>query len=299
MSALTLLEPQRLIIDHLEKCPTALVYAGMGISKTAAVLHHLNNLFLSAEAVSALVIAPMRVASLTWPMECQKWSCFHWMKVVNLRTEHGQRAFLRGSAHIFLINYDAINLLVSLVERRRGTIPHDVEVWDECTRCKNPSSKRINLFRRKVPRTARRIAMSGTPMPNSELDLFAQVRLMDDGARLGTSSTNFKKEYFYPPENMFQHQKFLFNNPYVARWRVEPAAGAEHFPAFVHFLFEPRDLLRVSLHHLLKVGAVLRGDGLLFDGVSEQPVEDSTASGVDGKGHGIRTSDHASHPPSR
>lgn len=198
------LTPQTLIIQHLRRCPNALVFAAMGISKTAAVLQHLCDLFLSAEATSALVVAPLRVANLTWPMECAKWEPFRWLRVANLRTEYGQRCFLNGTAHIYTINYDSINTLVNLVERRKGTIPYDAVVFDECTRAKNPSSKRVNLYRRKVPRPPRNILLTGTPQPNSSLDLFAQVRLCDDGERLGRNFTDFKKTYFFPPENMFQ-----------------------------------------------------------------------------------------------
>lgn len=190
-------EPQEIIRRHLERCPNALIYCGMGMGKTAAVLSHLNDLFLSAQATAALIVAPMRVANLTWPMEISSWDQFNWMRVANLRTESGQRAFLRGSSHIYIINYESLHHLVSLIERRKGTIPYDVAIFDESTRAKNPSSKRINLYRRKAPRPLRNFALTGTPMPNSELDLFAQVRLVDDGVRLGTSFTNFKKEYFY------------------------------------------------------------------------------------------------------
>ncbi len=198
------LEPQTLIIQHLRRCPNALVFAAMGISKTAAVLQHLCDLFLSGEAIAALIVAPLRVASLTWPMECQKWSPFKWLKVANLRTEHGQRAFLNGKAHLYTINYDSMKLLVDLVERRKGVLPYDCVVFDECTRAKNPSSKRVNLYRRKVTRPPRNILLTGTPQPNSSLDLFAQVRLCDDGERLGRNYTDFKKQYFFPPENAFQ-----------------------------------------------------------------------------------------------
>jgi len=198
------LTPQTLIIQHLQRCPNALVFAAMGISKTAAVLQHLTDLFLSGEAVAALVVAPLRVAQLTWPMECAKWEPFRWLRVANLRTEQGQRAFLNGKAHIYTINYDSMKLLVDLVERRKGVLPYDVAVFDECTRAKNPSSKRVNLYRRKVSRPSRNILLTGTPQPNSSLDLFAQVRLCDDGERLGRNFTDFKKQYFFPPENIFQ-----------------------------------------------------------------------------------------------
>lgn len=199
----TPVEPQQIFIDHLHQQPNALGYIGMGIGKTAACLQVLCDLFLSAEATAALIVAPLRVANLTWPMECQQWAQFRWMKLANLRTEAGQRAFLNGTAHIYLINYEAIASLVSLVERRRGTIPYDVVIFDELTRAKNPSSKRINMYRRKVPRPARSWGLTGTPLPNSTLDLFAQVRLIDNGERLGTNYTAFKKEYFYGSEYTF------------------------------------------------------------------------------------------------
>lgn len=195
--------PQQIWIDHLHRSHNALGYIGMGIGKTAACLQVLSDLFLSCEATAVLIVAPLRVCNLTWPMEVQQWEQFRWMKVANLRTDAGQRAFLNGKAHIYLINYDSMATLVSLVERRRGTIPYDVVIFDELTRAKNPSSKRINLYRRKVPRPARSWGLTGTPLPNSTLDLFAQVRLIDNGERLGTNYTSFKREFFYGSEQSF------------------------------------------------------------------------------------------------
>lgn len=198
-----LVTPQVIICDHLRKHNDALVFVGMGVGKTASVLHHLSELFLSGEAVAALVIAPLRVANLTWPAEVRDWPQFKWMRVANLRTESGQRDFLYGRAHLYVINYEGIKTVVDLVERRKGKLPYDVIVWDELTRAKNPGSKRINLFRRKVPRVARNIGLTGTPLPNSWLDLFAQVRLVDDGLRLGTNFSKFQAEYFMRPAYEF------------------------------------------------------------------------------------------------
>jgi hypothetical protein len=199
----TPVEPQQIFIEHLKKNRDALGFVGMGIGKSAACLQHINDLLLSGESIGALVIAPLRVAALTWPAEVHDWDQFRWMRVANLRTQSGQRDFLNGTAHLYLINYDNLKLLVSLVERRKGTIPYDIAVFDELTRAKNPSSKRINLFRRKVPRAARNIGLTGTPQPNSSLDLFAQVRLIDDGKRLGTNFTKFRQEFFCQPGYQF------------------------------------------------------------------------------------------------
>lgn len=199
MPLFTPVEPQVLIDEHLQECPNALVLVGMGIGKTAAVLNRLNEMLLGAEIAAALIVAPMRVANLTWPMEVKDWDQFSWMRVANLRTEIGQRAFLNGTAHLYTINYESLHLLVSLVERRKGALPYDVVVFDELTKAKNPGSKRINLYRRKVPRAERHWGLTGTPMPNSWMDLFAQARLIDNGVRLGRNFTEFKKEYFYHP----------------------------------------------------------------------------------------------------
>jgi len=203
MQHFTPVEPQRLIIEHLERCHDALVFVGMGVGKTASVLQRLSDMFLSAEAIGALIVAPLRVCNLTWPAEVRDWKQFAWMRVSNLRTEKGQREFLDGSSHLYLCNYESLHHVVSLVERRRGKLPYDVVVWDELTKAKNPSSKRINFYRRKVPRPAYNIGLTGTPMPNSSIDLFAQVRLVDDGQRLGQNFTKFKQEHFMQPAYAF------------------------------------------------------------------------------------------------
>lgn len=193
-------ESQLLIHDHLTTEGDKLVFVGMGIGKSAACLHALNELFLSGQAYGALVVAPLRVANLTWPMEVEGWDQFSWMKIANLRTEAGQRAFLNGKAHIYTINYEGLNTLVSLVDRRKGHLPYDIAIFDELTRAKNPSSKRINLYRKKVPRADRQWGLTGTPIPNSWQDLFAQVRLVDGGARFGNNFLEFKRTYFFAPE---------------------------------------------------------------------------------------------------
>lgn len=194
---LELVEPQQIMVEHLRKTPNALLFCGMGLSKTAACLYRLSEMLLSAEISAALVIAPLRVAALTWPSECRDWDQFRWLRLANLRTESGQRAFLNGGAHLYHLNYESLALLVSLVERRKGKLPYELIIWDELTKTKNPSSKRVNFYRRKVPRVKYNWGLTGTPMPNSHLDLFAQVRLIDNGERLGTSVTQFKRDYFF------------------------------------------------------------------------------------------------------
>lgn len=200
-------EPQQIIRDHLLETKDALLFVGMGIGKSAACLDTLNELFTTGQAFGALVVAPLRVANLTWPMEVKGWDEFNWMRIANLRTEQGQRAFLNGRAHIYTINYEGLETLVSLVKMRKGHLPYDVVIFDELTRAKNPSSKRINFYRNNVPRAERHWGLTGTPIPNSWQDLFAQVRLVDGGERFGRNFLDFKRTYFVDPDpgkNLFK-----------------------------------------------------------------------------------------------
>ena len=41
------------------------------------------------------------------------------------------------------------------------------------------------------------LGLTGTPAPNSLLDLWSQIYLLDGGKRLGTTMTQYKNEYFY------------------------------------------------------------------------------------------------------
>jgi len=191
------------MLDQLRSTNDALAFVGMGIGKTAVCLHHLDDLFRSGEAVSALIVAPLRVALLTWPSEVKTW--FPWMRVANLREPQGQRDFLEGRAHLYTINWDGVNTLVSLVKRRgKAGVPFDVVIFDELTKAKNPGSKRVNHYRRNVPRVTRHIGLTGTPIPNSWVDIFAQVRLVDGGQRLGSNFLEFKKRYFFAPATPFK-----------------------------------------------------------------------------------------------
>lgn len=186
--------PQRILIDHILSNQVTAAFVGMGIGKTGATLAALNELFLNLEIRGVLAVAPLRVASITWPNEISKFSDFRWMKAVSLRTKEGQQAFMDGSAQVYLVNYDYLPKLTELFKKRKGPPPWDVEVWDEISKAKSHDSKRINGFR-KLPRAPRRIGLTGTPAAEGLMGLFSQIRLLDDGAALGTSFTRFREKY--------------------------------------------------------------------------------------------------------
>jgi SNF2 family DNA or RNA helicase len=188
--------PQKIMIEKILSQDVVFAIVGMGVGKSSSVLSAFCQLQKESKVEAMLVIAPVRVCNLTWPMEVQQWDQFKHLKVANLRTPLGRRAFIAGQGQVYVCNYEAIPMLVKLVEKRGGTVPYQMVVYDESTRAKNPTSKRINLLRKEIPQVRRRVNLTGTPAPNSLLDLFAQVRLLDDGQRLGRSFDHFKRTYF-------------------------------------------------------------------------------------------------------
>jgi superfamily II DNA or RNA helicase len=184
------LEPyQQQMVDHLLANDRAYASVGLGLGKTASTLSALNTLFQEGAIGSALIVAPKRVARMTWPNEIEKWDQFKWMKI-----EHLMDGDPSGDAQIYLINYDRL-------DRLRSLDFCDVVVFDEITKAKNPQSKRINALR-PLFGDQMRWGLTGTPRPNSLLELFGQIRLLDDGARLGRSFNGYRDTYFYPTDYM-------------------------------------------------------------------------------------------------
>lgn len=180
------LEPyQEQMRDYLLAHDRAFACVGVGLGKTASTLSAIHELFLDGAIRATLVVAPLRVAVLTWPNEIAKWDQFSWMRVEVLR---GQKP--SGRADLYVINYEQLQNLDSLAFC-------DLVVFDEITRAKNPSSERIKHLRPLLGQH-RRWGLTGTPRPNSLLELFAQVRLLDDGKHLGKSFDLFKRTFFAP-----------------------------------------------------------------------------------------------------
>jgi SNF2 family DNA or RNA helicase len=180
---------QSSIRDFLLAQKRAYLVAGMGLGKTASTLAALYKLFRDGEIRSALIVAPVRVARLTWPNEVRKWEGFRWMKAEILT---GQAP--SGKAQLYLVNYERLHQLQHLKFC-------DVVVFDEITRAKNPKSKRIKAFS-PLLKHHRRWGLTGTPRPNSLMELFGQVRLLDGGERLGRSFSQFRNAWFTPTDYM-------------------------------------------------------------------------------------------------
>lgn len=189
--------PYQIIMETWgESRPSFGWFASPGMGKSAVSLKVLERRIHDGATRGALIVAPVRVCSVTWPSQVERWDHSSWMRVAHLRTPAGLKAWNDGSADIYLINPEQLPKLVPLMFKGRKSIPVDTVIFDELSLAKNPTSKRFNALRPYLGMFKERIGLTGSPVPNNYLDLYAQIRLLDDGARLGRSFHHYRQSYF-------------------------------------------------------------------------------------------------------
>ena len=196
--AFTPREYQHAIIEQVLDLPRCAIWAGMGMGKSVGTLTALDILELT-EPGPALVLAPLRVATSTWPDEAQKWAHLSNVEVsAVVGTPEERRAALKRPATIYTTNYEN---LPWLVEHFGNKWPFRKVVADESTKLKSFRLKQGGKRAHELARVAhckvdRFIELTGTPSPNGLVDLWGQAWFLDQGVRLGRSFEAFKSRWF-------------------------------------------------------------------------------------------------------
>lgn len=102
-----------------------------------------------------------------------------------------------GKPYVAVVNYEAF--WQGDMARLAAGGGWDALILDEAHRIKSPGGKASKLAARVGARVRENgglvLALSGTPMPHTPLDLWAQMRALDGGQRLGTSYHRFCHHY--------------------------------------------------------------------------------------------------------
>ena len=191
---------QRIAVRHILTHPRCALWAGMGMGKTLTTLTALAVLRQFGEisaAAPALVIAPLRVASTTWPDEVAKWTHLGLTCAAAVGDVKARSRALRSGTDIIATNFESIPWLVQACG---GRWPFGCIVVDESSRLKSfrlhGGSKRARELSRMAFRSPRIIELTGTPAPNGLIDLWGQSWFLDRGKRLGASFARFIARWF-------------------------------------------------------------------------------------------------------
>lgn len=196
------LEPyQEEMLVTLEEKPRFVLNWEMSLGKTLTVLTHINDTYYER----VLILAPNSVAVKTWPDEIKKW----WPELTYsvITGDEAQRvAALAAEVDIHIIGTHLTDWLCGkFITKSRsgkwsGALPYDLVVLDELTEFKNWKSGRWKMLDRALntmkPNPPYRIGLTGTLIPNGEIDLYAQIKLIDGGRRLGSTITGYVAKYF-------------------------------------------------------------------------------------------------------
>lgn len=188
---------QQYCIDSIIYNRAVGLFLDMGLGKTVITLTAIHDLRYNRwEVAKPLIIAPKKVAEATWSTEVQKWDHLKMMRIVPVIGTLQQRLrALATPADAYVINRENTQWLV---EHFKNEWPFDMVVLDESSSFKNSQSKRFKSLKLVRSRIRRIVELTGTPSSNGLEDLWAQVYLLDGGARLGKTLSAYRDRYFIP-----------------------------------------------------------------------------------------------------
>ena len=188
---------QKYATEFIESHPIAAVILQMGLGKTVCTLTAIEHLIYDTFEVSkVLIVAPLRVAKVTWSDEIDKWDHLsHLTYSVAVGSEKERLSALKKKADLYMINRENLQWLI---EKSGLPFDYDMVVLDELSSFKSWQSKRFRAFMKVRPKVQRVVGLTGTPSSNGLMDLFAEFKCLDMGERLGRFITQYRSAFFIP-----------------------------------------------------------------------------------------------------
>jgi SWI/SNF-related matrix-associated actin-dependent regulator 1 of chromatin subfamily A len=178
-------------IEYLKGKVSVPLFDEQGLGKTKIVIEALCSNMERGMIDGALIICKKHLIEM-WKDEIETHSHLKYIVLRGSRNEKGMR--FMGYAQFYIINYESVigevNRLRMFLGVRRMAI-----VLDESHRIKNPNAKTTQAIMELREYARKRIIVTGTPIANRPIDLWAQFYFLDGGELLGTSYQDFKKRY--------------------------------------------------------------------------------------------------------
>lgn len=171
-----------------------------------------------------LIVAPPRVAKETWPREFAEWAHTHNRSFVFVNgSPEKRRQLLQRRVDFHIISIENMLWLLQALggdmpryEKDEfgdpkkvkdskwaspAHMPYGAIVIDESSKVKNQDTNRWRALRYMAFLVEYFVILTGTPAANGLQDLWAQIYLLDGGARLGHTITAFRERWFRQGDN--------------------------------------------------------------------------------------------------
>jgi len=186
-------------------------FHGVGTGKTISAL-------ITAKLYGAkkiLVICPIS-AIAAWKRDIKKATDFSYTILTGSRRRRLKR--LCKKRQIYIINYDGLKTVYAdkgkggwLIDHDKFIDQFDCIICDEVHKLHESRSLQSRICRRLSERAKYTIALTGTPIDNSLLELWGIYLFIDNGATLGTNFMRYRSHYFYKAGFEWKPKKFAKN----------------------------------------------------------------------------------------
>jgi SNF2 family DNA or RNA helicase len=191
----------------------------MGCGKTATELNVLRWRYARAgKVLRTLIFAPV-VALENWRREFGMHTNSQDQVAVVTGTAKQKKAAIHSGKPILITNYETLDSreMFDLLYSWHA----QVIIVDESQRIKNYKAKRTKAMWNLGDNAQHRYILSGSPILNSPMDIYAQFRFLDCGETFGTNFFAFRAQYFYDKNaGMPSHKHF-------PDWRPRPGIEDE------------------------------------------------------------------------
>jgi len=159
-----------------------------------------------------LILAPLSILEASWLMDVEKFGTYK-ATIAHGAKAKREKALADTRYDVVITNHDAVKWIVKNPDLVAG-FTH--LVVDESTAYKNSQAQRTDAAMKLRSHFSYVTLLTGTPNPNSVIDLWSQTALLDGGQRLGKSFFRFRATCCDPVQ--------VGPDPHMRQWKDKEGA---------------------------------------------------------------------------
>lgn len=176
------------------------IFMDTGTGKTVCALE------IAKHLGKTLVLCPLSVIETAWIDDCHKF--YPDLKIVNCWGENRKQRYkaLGTNSDVYVMNYESFKILKNEIDKMN----FECMIVDESSAMKNMTAQITSEILSMIDIIPRRYVLSGTPNPNSNLELFPQMKFVLPDL-FGSSFYGWQATYFHQdmtdPHKWYQTQE--------------------------------------------------------------------------------------------